>query len=324
MILRKTLIARSAAEIEQLRAAWESLSSAVGGTIFQSYQWNRLAAQHFSRREQPFVVFCEDDNGAALIPAAIADNRVVFLGESLFDYRDFLAQGESEAVAQAWGHIAELGLPLSVIGLRGTDAYRRWSSLKPIDFCNAPGVLRRDTSAKAIESGHRKLGRFSRRLERAGAQLKRYDGTASHLLRPIYRQKAKQFHGIGNNIFADERRIEFIVAVAAQQPDACDIFTYETDTSFLAALVAFRDGGVRRFYTIYYDSKWSKESPGQVLVYEVTRASLEEGLDCDYMTGEQPHKMRLATLLVPLYHVELTATELQKAVREQVSIQLAA
>lgn len=292
--------------------------------MFQSYAWNLLAVRHFSR-EQPFVVYCEDDNGAALIPAGIADGRVVLLGESLFDYRDVLARGDAEPLGRAWRQVIDLGLPLSVIGLRGADAFRRWSSLKPIDFCNAPGILRRDTSAQAIEADHRKLGRFSRRLERAGARLNKYDGTASDLLRMIYREKATQFHGTGNNIFAESRRVEFMVDVARRDPASCDIFTHETDTSLVAALVTFRDGGVRRFYTIYYDPRWWKESPGQVLVYEVTRMSLEEGLDCDYMTGEQPHKMRLATLLVPLYRVELSAAELRNVLGEEIpASQLAA
>lgn len=264
------------------------------------------------------MVFCEDDNGAAIIPAAIADGQVALLGESLFDYRDVLADGAPEPLGRAWRQVADLGLPVSVIGLRGAEACRRWSNLKPLDYCYAPGILRQDTSAERFEASHRRLGRFSRRLERAGAHLRRYDGSASGLLRVIYREKAKQFHGTGNNIFGDNRRIEFMVAAAGHDTESCDIFTHETDTSLVAALVAFRDGGTRRFYTVYYDPQWSKESPGQVLVYEVTRASLEEGLDCDYMTGEQPHKMRLATLLVPLYRVELTAAGLQSAVREEI------
>lgn len=315
--LRKTLIARSPSEIEHLRSLWQWLYREASSTMFQSYRWNLLAAQHFFRREQPFVVFCEDDNGAALIPAAIAEGRIVLLGESLFDYRDVLAQGDAEALARAWSELAELGLPLVVNGLRGSDTYRRWCNLRPIDFCNAPGVLRQDRSAEDMEAAHRRLGRFSRRIERAGAHLRHYHGDASDLLRNIYRQKARQFHGTGNNIFADERRIEFMISVAAQERSACDIFTYETDTSLVAALVSFRDYRIRRFYTIYYDSQWSKESPGQVLVYEVTRRSLDEGLDCDYMTGEQPHKMRLATLLVPLHRVDLSAAELREAVREE-------
>jgi CelD/BcsL family acetyltransferase involved in cellulose biosynthesis len=51
------------------------------------------------------------------------------------------------------------------------------------------------------------------------------------------------------------------------------------------------------------------------LIYEVTRQSLGEGLDCDYMTGEQPYKLRLATSSVPLYRVQATADQLAMAGR---------
>ncbi|HYH00823.1 MAG TPA: GNAT family N-acetyltransferase [Terriglobales bacterium] len=290
--------------------------------MFQSYEWNRLAAQYFAGREQPFVVFCEDDNGFALVPAAIADGggRIVLLGESLFDYRDVLAEGDPDTLTRAWQKLAELCLPLSVLNLRGVETSRRWANFSPIDFCHAPGILRRDTSSEVIERGHRRLGRFSRRLERAGACFRRYDGSASTLVREIYRKKSQQFHGAGNNVFADERRIDFMISAAAQDPNACEIFTHETETCLVAALVTFRDRGVRRFYTVYHDPAWAKASPGQVLIYEVTRNSLDEGLDCDYMTGEQSHKMRLATLLVPLYRVDLSAEQLRTAVFEQVTV----
>ena len=43
------------------------------------------------------------------------------------------------------------------------------------------------------------------------------------------------------------------------------------------------------------------------LVKQYPIISLEDGLDCDYMTGEQPYKLRLATNTVPLYRVSATA-----------------
>ena len=43
---------------------------------------------------------------------------------------------------------------------------------------------------------------------------------------------------------------------------------------------------------------------------EVTCQSLAAGLDCDYMTGEQPYKMRLATASAPLYRLQATPQQL--------------
>ena len=113
--------------------------------------------------------------------------------------------------------------------------------------------------------------------------------------------------GDPHNLFVDQLRIHFVLAAAAAEPDAWEIFTLERESHVVAALVTFSDRGVRRFYTVYYDHGWSRYSPGTALLYEATRLSLAEGLDCDYMTGEQSHKMRLATSRVPLYRVELSS-----------------
>jgi CelD/BcsL family acetyltransferase involved in cellulose biosynthesis len=58
-------------------------------------------------------------------------------------------------------------------------------------------------------------------------------------------------------------------------------------------------------------------SPGVALLYEVTRASLAENLDCDYLTGEQEYKMRFATSVMPLYRVDVTAGELAESLRQR-------
>ena len=42
----------------------------------------------------------------------------------------------------------------------------------------------------------------------------------------------------------------------------------------------------------------------------MTRRSLADGLDCDYMTGEQPYKLRLATRSTPLYRLCATPEQL--------------
>ena len=39
------------------------------------------------------------------------------------------------------------------------------------------------------------------------------------------------------------------------------------------------------------------------MIFDVTRESLAEGLDVDFMTGEYPYKNRLATAMVPLFRV---------------------
>jgi CelD/BcsL family acetyltransferase involved in cellulose biosynthesis len=48
-------------------------------------------------------------------------------------------------------------------------------------------------------------------------------------------------------------------------------------------------------------------SPGVTLLYRVIRHAQRRDLDFDFMTGEQPYKMRFATEVVPLYIAERRA-----------------
>jgi CelD/BcsL family acetyltransferase involved in cellulose biosynthesis len=74
--------------------------------------------------------------------------------------------------------------------------------------------------------------------------------------------------------------------------------------------VTFCHGTCRHFYTIHHDQRWERFSPGQVLIFDVTRESLAEGLDVDFMTGEYPYKNRLATAMVPLFRVAASARQI--------------
>jgi CelD/BcsL family acetyltransferase involved in cellulose biosynthesis len=307
----KTHVARTAAEMERLSPAWERLYAAdPQATMFQSFAWNRLAAECFGAREEPHVVLVEDDSGAALIPAAVTHDRVVLLGDAMFDYRDVLCTGDEDALRQAWAVLAELRLGLEVTAVRG-DARRHWEGLHPEPFVSAPQVRVRDIGADAFMREH-SLARALRRLERAGVQLRHQCGSATTLVREIYRAKAAQPVEAGSNVFRDAARVDFMIAACAMNAGACDIYTLTADADLVAALVTFRDRGARRFYTVYFDVAWARYSPGVALLYEVTRRSLAEGLDCDYMTGEQAHKMRFATSATPLYKVHATAEALAK------------
>ena len=313
-------IARSCAELDLLRSQWERLYSPQRHTIFQSFAWNRLAAQFFGDREVPYVVYAENSSGAALIPAAIARDRITLLGETLFDYRDVLAAGDSDALIAAWRQLARLKLPLRLTAVRGQPV--QWAGFKLQPFVAAPLVPVQRQTAEQFAAAHTRSGRLVRRLQRLGAELKRHDGSASELLRSIYEYKAGQFGG--KSLFSDRRRIDFMLAAASLDPTAVDVYTFETAGALVAAIVTLRDAGVRRFYTTWFDEAWAHYSPGTALLFEVTRQSLAEALDSDYMTGTQFHKQRFATDSVPLFRVETSAQRLAQLASEIAPIELAA
>ncbi|HYX54054.1 MAG TPA: GNAT family N-acetyltransferase [Candidatus Limnocylindrales bacterium] len=296
-----------------LRPIWEELLGQQEGTIFQSFDWNLLAARMFAEREEPRVVFVRTSYGMAIIPAArrSADRTIRFLGEELFDYRCPLFVGDPEIVNQAFSFLSASGDPLEVAAVR--DRARKFFppdiTLEP--FCHAPCVRHKHVSPEQFMLHHSRLPRNLRRLERLGFELKHYSGDASRLIRTIYQRKAEQDR---NSLFTDPLRVEFMVNAALLAPEAMDVFTLEWGSELGAALVTLREPQTRRFYTCWFDGASptiAKHSPSLSLIHEVTRRSLEEGLDCDYMTGEQPYKLRLATDSVPLFRARASAEQLE-------------
>jgi CelD/BcsL family acetyltransferase involved in cellulose biosynthesis len=293
----------------RLRPLWERLYTAGNYTVFQGFGLNLLAAERFVDREEPYVVCAESPNGAAIVPAVLRqrDGTVRLMGEELFDYRLLLHCGDDETLRRAVGKLAELGSPLEIVAVREGDRNVVTDELELLPFAAAPGASCAQVSAENFAAGHTRLARNLRRMERLGFELKRYDGANAPLLRWIYAAKAGQS---ASSLFHDPARIEFLASAAAIMPEVFEVFTLENGGQVAAAVVTLRDRNWRRFYTGWFAPEYEKHSPALALIYEITRQSLVSGLDCDYMTGEQPYKMRLATNSVALHKVRATAEQL--------------
>jgi CelD/BcsL family acetyltransferase involved in cellulose biosynthesis len=303
----------SVGELDNLRPLWSEVFRQSRKTMFQSFEWNRLAAEIFSDRLSPVVCAVESDSGAAIIPAAIdrREKRLELLGESLFDYRDLLHVGDEHILQLAWQMLADFELPLSVTAVQPENAAAYWREFDPIEFARAPWVDAETVTAEQFRILHTRAARQVRRMQRKGVVLHRYSGTDRDKVSRIYQLKCDQFAGDANNVFRDQRRREFMVAIAAVETEKCEVFTLEDNTGcIVAGLVTFLDAGIRRFYTIYFDPEWAVYSPGVALVFEATALSLEQGLSCDYMTGEYPYKLRFANASRMLYRVEASPSQL--------------
>jgi len=295
----------------RLRPLWKSLLEAGNYTVFQAFDLNLLAAERFAEREEPYIVCAESPNGATIVPAVLrrSDGSIRLLGEELFDYRAFLHSGDDEILRAAVGKLAELGRPLEIVALREADRRVVTEELELLPFAAAPGVSSAQISAGEFGAAHTRLARNLRRMERLGFELRTYNGGNGQLLRSIYAAKAGQSE---SSLFHDSARIEFLVSAAALMPDVFEVFTLENGGRMGAAVVTLRDRGCRRFYTGWFAPEYEKHSPALALIFEITRQSLAGGLDCDYMTGEQPYKMRLATNSVALFRVRATAEQLTR------------
>ena len=310
----KITVYRSAEELLGIRPLWEALRAASKYTVFQSFDLNLLAADRFADREEPFVVCAQSERGAAIVPAALrrGDGTVRLLGEEMFDYRAFLHTGDDAVLRAALGVLSELGCSMEIVALRETDCDAVMNELETVPFAAAPCVNCAQISAEEFAAAHTRLARNLRRMERLGFELRGYDGNNPMLLRSIYSAKAEQSE---SSLFHDSERVEFMVSAAGLMPDVFEVFTLENGGTMAAAVVTLRDGRWRRFYTGWFAPEYEKHSPALALIYEITRRSLADGLDCDYMTGEQPYKMRLATNSAPLYRVRATAEQLAAVAR---------
>ena len=303
-------ILRSAQEIWRLQPVWERLRRN-HHTIFQEFDWNLLAARMFADSEEPHVIYAHASFGEAIIAAVLRHGNggpeIGLLGEELFDYRNFLFAGDEEVLRFALTHLADVKQPLRITALRQSDCEAVPPELLLSRFTVAPGIRHRQLSADTFAEMHLRLARNLRRMQRLGYELNVWDGSHSQLLRNVYQLKAEQDR---ESLFQDSLRREFMVEAALLQPRRVQIFTLESGSRLGAALVTLLDPGVRRFYTCWFAPELSKHSPALSLIYEVSRLSLAASLDCDYMTGEQPYKLRLATSAVQLFHLHASHEQL--------------
>jgi CelD/BcsL family acetyltransferase involved in cellulose biosynthesis len=296
--------------LDKLHSRWQWLHAQGSYTIFQGYELNRRAAEWFAGRESPYVIVAESEAGMAIIPAARRERELGLIGETLFDYRDVLSAGDGQVLTEAWRALAKLGLGLEVTALRGDEVRQRWESLAPTPFCNAPITRRCDISAEEFVTAHRKAAKASRRLAREGLRLIRHQDKPERLAEWIYRRKS-EWSGTSENLFGDRQRQDFMQWIVCNHIIDWSIWSYQTNYGDIAAaLMTLEDGLCRHFYTIHHDARWERFSPGQVMIFDVTRESLAEGKDVDFMTGEYPYKNRLATAMVPLYRVSASVEQM--------------
>jgi CelD/BcsL family acetyltransferase involved in cellulose biosynthesis len=295
-----------------LRARWDELANGPRHTIFQNFTWNQLAARIFAAEQPPFVVMAESDSGAAIIPACIdlRCRRVSLLGEELFDYRQPLCVGEESMLHSAWQAIVDFAsdnnLGFGFHSVRGEEEPLPATSIFPLNtFTSAPCIH----AHRVSDFAHPSLARKLRQLLQRGVQWKRHKGSESVLVQHIYQLKANE----PGSLFSVPSRVQMLVAVAQASADSCEIFTLEHERLLVAALITFRDGDWRRFYTTYFHRPWAHYSPGMSLLAEVVRQSLAAGLHCDLMTGDHAYKRRLTTAGTPLFKVEISADALAPA-----------
>lgn len=302
-------IVTNAEEMEKLAGLWRRLHAAGDYSLFQSFEWNLAAARGFAKVEQPYVVAVMDDAGCAIVPCCVrADGSISFLGEELFDYRSTLWSGSRSCLDEAWKVVRDSGKSFEAVGVTGNAGSLQGVELST--FAAAPKVLRSGFQRGNIDGfRHASMEASHRRLQSQGFRLTKREANHS-LLEKIYALKGESRNG---ELFRDPRRRNVAVEMGLLAGDACETFTLETSDDLVAALVTYRDHDWRRCYCTWFHPQWAEFSPGTTLLYLAIKDALENGLDCDLMTGEQPYKMRFATSTQQLYRAKMAANTKQVA-----------
>jgi CelD/BcsL family acetyltransferase involved in cellulose biosynthesis len=288
--MAKVRIIERAEHLGSIADVWERLYRAMPEvTMFQQFELNHAIATLFEEREKLFVVCVETAQGVAIIPACVRRDCVSFIGEELFDYRDVLAN-DAHALDIAWREVDRIGLDIKVKAVRGP---RAWAAMQP--FAAAPflPINRRLPRNKDLE-------RNLRKLVEGGCELKSFVSGAELRsgVRNMYTLKGRQTAG---SLFADPLRVEAVVKMVGLPKLHPEFHVVTRDERIAAAVLTFVDGDVCRFYGTYFDEEWAKSSPGVSLLYRVVQQAQRRGLHFDFMTGEQPYKMRFASEAVPLH-----------------------
>jgi CelD/BcsL family acetyltransferase involved in cellulose biosynthesis len=305
--LRRIRIARSAGEIEKLRPLWEELYQNGDYTLFQTYEWNLEAARVFGEREVPFVVAVEDGHSCAIIPGAIRlrDHVFTLLGEELFDYRSVLSVGALGCM-HAWDEVARLEVPLSVHAIREVDLYH-WRGIQSKRFTGAPFL-----KAEQRFYAHPRLEQNLERLLAAGCRLESLSDDLRSPVGEMYRLKAAQDPSC---LFRDDPRIELVQRMVMTCREGCELLRLMHNETLVSAMLIFRDRGWQRFYATYFDPRWAQYSPGITLVHYAVKRAHDAGYNFDFMTGEQPYKLRLAKGVEGLYRGFAEPEQIQKIAR---------
>jgi CelD/BcsL family acetyltransferase involved in cellulose biosynthesis len=304
MPLPLVTICRSASELESIQPLWELLLTSREYTVFQNFRWNRAAAALFAQREAPLVVAVESASGAAIIPAVFRkqQDEVSLLGEELFDYRECLWTGDASVLRYGWQTIAALGKPFRMRSVRG-HAAGHWDGFSIKPFTRAMSSQMADPPPRPS-----KATKQLQRLQEMGCSVETLPATAERV-EELYSCRSEVN---GDCLFRDQLRRKMVARMAAESPEGAELHLLTHRDQFVAGAITFRDREWRRFYGTHYSQTWSRYSPGMSLVCWMRDQSLASGLNFDYMTGEQPYKVRLASSAVPLYQVTASAAQLAK------------
>jgi CelD/BcsL family acetyltransferase involved in cellulose biosynthesis len=323
-------VSAAPAELER-RDEWRRLAVARGNP-FVTPEWFACWLEHFGEEATPVIATLEGDGGVrGVLPMAIADagrpRGARIAGSALGDrFHPACAPEDEVAVGEAAGRaLAAAGAPWSLIALDRVDIDRPWVEA----LADATGVrlqrLRRsagelpliDLSAYAGWDAYlagrssnlrKRIGNLSRRAERDHAMTVRRTEDPSRVAADIgtlFELHARRF-GRDSEIGERARAFHADFAAIALSQGWLRLWFLELEGEPAAAWYGWRLGDRYSFFNGGFDPRWSRQSPGFVLMAKVIESAFQEGArEFDFLLGDEGYKYRYADSSKQVHDVTL-------------------
>jgi CelD/BcsL family acetyltransferase involved in cellulose biosynthesis len=314
------------AELERLAPAWERLwEASAPREVFTSFAWARACWQAYSaRRVVCTPVVFREGCAVGILPLAVEDRTLCFLGAPHADYNDLLCEDSAgpEILERALEKLTQLPLPwdrctlenlaegsrlLAALdrlspGLRGRMKLTVSGNCSALDLrADRPGLLRAALSKESLRRHHKKLSKLGevrlRHLEDP-EEIERHMPTFFRL------HVARRALAGDRSLFCrDEPRAFYRALVRELDPaEALRFAVLEVGGRPLAYHLGFECGGKFVWYKPAFDVAYWDYSPGEVLI----KALLEyvAGRDIaefDFTTGDEAFKGRFANRVLKQY-----------------------
>jgi len=317
--------------LDACEALWRAFQETANCTAFQRFEWLSAWVETIGQHEHfsPLIaVGYVGDEIKVLFPLALdrqfSARRLTWLAGGWCDYcqpiidLDFSATLNAEDVETIWTDLCDLAGDVDYL-LLARQPVRIGAFDNPFAQHDATPYT---AKAYALRLGsdwtqfyeHMRSAKTRRRLRekekgltKAGelefVRLREGDDIADAVV-TLLDWKVAQIVARGMfNPFADKSVDTFLSRVVASSPDFARLYSMELDGEMLAGCIALVHGKTFTIFQMAYGlGPHSRHSPGQILVNNMMRTAIEEGLEIfDFSLGDEPYKLDICDI-----HTELT------------------
>jgi CelD/BcsL family acetyltransferase involved in cellulose biosynthesis len=314
------VVVLEAADLTELRLEWESLAARCPGHyLFQTWRWAATAWHIVAAprgRTLHILTMRSEGRLVAIWPlVAYRDGCLRIVRQLSAEGSEYISPlvepgaGSAERLESLWRAACPHGDVLLLPFVRGDGpfaAFLRSHGARSFrdNVIKAPWIDLRsypDWSSYSSTVSHSHLRGLTREYRRLGKEgevafrVEDPDAIAPELERML---ASKDHWMVRRSRFNEWLRMPdyraFLAAMSSGTPhrEGLTLFTVRLDGVQIAAELSAVDGTRVEALVRTYDPKWSRRSPGDILLQEVMRWAFERGLDYDFRLGNESYKAK--------------------------------